>query len=105
MLAYMAEKNSARLKRPLDLLYEHKLLMSRRLDFLWKNQYMTDSDYHKLKTTCDDVVKSSLITRNKYLKDQIRSSISSQKSLKDRILEVQETERAWREELIKALDR
>ena len=104
-LADMAEKRSARLKRPLDLLYEHKLLMSKRLDFLWKNQYMTDSDYYKLKTAYDDVVKFSLITRNKYLKDQIRSSVSSQKSLKERILEVQEKDRVWMENLIKALNR
>lgn len=82
-----------------------KLLMSKRLDFLWKNQYMTDSDYYKLKTAYDDVVKFSLITRNKYLKDQIRSSVSSQKSLKERILEVQEKDRVWMENLIKALNR
>ncbi len=79
--------------------------MSKRLDFLWKNQYMTDSDYYKLKTAYDDVVKFSLITRNKYLKDQIRSSVSSQKSLKERILEVQEKDRVWMENLIKALNR
>lgn len=104
-LADMAEKKSLRLKRPLDLLYEHKLLMSRRLDFLWNNRYMRDSDYDKLKRTCDDMVRLSLIARNKYLKDQIRSSASSQKSLKERILEVQEKDRIWTEALIRALNR
>lgn len=104
-LADMAEKKSLRLKRPLDLLYEHKLLMSRRLDFLWKNRYMRDSEYDKLKRTCDDMVKLSLIARNKYLKDQIRSSGSSQKSLKERILEVQEKDRIWTEAFIRTLNR
>ena len=104
-LADMAEKQSARLKRPLDLLYEHKLLMSRRLEFLWKNRYMTDSDYDKLKRACDEIVKLSLIARNKYLKDQIRSSASSQRSLKERILEVQEKDRIWTEALIQGLNR
>lgn len=104
-LADMAEKKSARLKRPLDLLYEHKLLMSRRLDFLWKNKYIADSDYRTLKTPCDDLVQLSLIARNKYLKDQIRSSISSQKSLKERVLEVQGKDRIWIESLIQALNR
>ena len=104
-LADMAEKKSLRLKRPLDLLYEHKLLMSRRLDFLWNNRYMRDSDYDKLKRTCDDMVRLSLIARNKYLKDQIRSSASSQKSLKERILEVQEKDRICTEALIRALNR
>lgn len=104
-LADMAEKKSLRLKRPLDLLYEHKLLMSRRLDFLWNNRYVRDSDYDKLKRTCDDMVRLSLIARNKYLKDQIRSSASSQKSLKERILEVQEKDRIWTEALIRALNR
>lgn len=104
-LADMAEKKSLRLKRPLDLLYEHKLLMSRRLDFLWNNRYMRDSEYDKLKRTCDDMVRLSLIARNKYLKDQIRSSASSQKSLKERILEVQEKDRIWTEALIRALNR
>ena len=104
-LADMAEKKSARMKRPLDLLYEHKLLMSRRLDFLWKNRYMRDSEYDKLKRTCDDMVKLSLIARNKYLKDQIRSSGSSQKSLKERILEVQEKDRIWTEAFIRTLNR
>ena len=104
-LADMAEKKSSRLKRPLDLLYEHKLLMSRRLEFLWKNRYMTDSDYDKLKRACDEIVKLSLIARNKYLKDQIRSSASSQRSLKERILEVQEKDRIWTEALIQGLNR
>ena len=104
-LADMAEKKSLRLKRPLDLLYEHKLLMNRRLDFLWNNRYMRDSEYDKLKRTCDDMVRLSLIARNKYLKDQIRSSASSQKSLKERILEVQEKDRIWTEALIRALNR
>ena len=104
-LADMAEKKSLRLKRPLDLLYEHKLLMSRRLDFLWNNRYMRDSDYDKLKRTCDDMVRLSLIARNKYLKDQIRSSGPSQKSLKERILEVQEKDRIWTEAFIRALNR
>ena len=104
-LADMAEKKSLRLKRPLDLLYEHKLLMSRRLDFLWKNRYMRDSDYDKLKRTCDDMVRLSLIARNKYLKDRIRSSGPSQKSLKERILEVQEKDRIWTEAFIRALNR
>lgn len=104
-LADMAEKKSLRLKRPLDLLYEHKLLMSRRLDFLWNNRYVRDSDYDKLKRTCDDMVRLSLIARNKYLKDQIRSSGPSQKSLKERILEVQEKDRIWTEALIRALNR
>ena len=104
-LADMAEKKSLRLKRPLDLLYEHKLLMSRRLDFLWKNRYMRDSEYDKLKRTCDDMVRLSLIARNKYLKDQIRSSGSSQKSLKERILEVQKKDRIWTEAFIRALNR
>ena len=104
-LADMAEKKSLRLKRPLDLLYEHKLLMSRRLDFLWNNRYVRDSDYDKLKRTCDDMVRLSLIARNKYLKDQIRSSASSQKSLKERILEVQEKDRIWTEAFIRALNR
>ena len=104
-LADMAEKKSLRLKRPLDLLYEHKLLMSRRLDFLWNNRYVRDSDYDKLKRICDDMVRLSLIARNKYLKDQIRSSASSQKSLKERILEVQEKDRIWTEALIRALNR
>ena len=104
-LADMVEKKSARLKRPLDLLYEHKLLMSRRLDFLWENKYIADSDYRTLKTTCDDLVQLSLIARNKYLKDQIRFSVSSQKSLKERILEVQEKDRIWTEALIQGLNR
>lgn len=104
-LADMAEKKSLRLKRPLDLLYEHKLLMSRRLDFLWNNRYMRDSDYDKLKRTCDDMVRLSLIARNKYLKDRIRSSDPSQKSLKERILEVQEKDRIWTEAFIRALNR
>ena len=104
-LADMMERKSNKLKRPLDLLYEHKLLMSRRLDFLHKNKYITDFDYSKLKTTCDEVVKLSMIARNKYIKDQISTSISSQLSLKKRIGEVKDKDFFWMESLIKALNR
>lgn len=39
-LIYMAKNKSSRLRRPLDLLYEHKLLMKRRLYFLYTNNYI-----------------------------------------------------------------
>lgn len=73
-LVDMADRVSEKLKRPLDLLYEHKLLMSRRLDFLYQNKYMIDSDYGDLRVLYDNVSKLSLTIRNGYIKYQINPS-------------------------------
>jgi len=103
-LTDMVEKKSGKLKRPLDLLYEHKLLMTKRLDFLHQGQYISGCDYAELKEICEDIIKSSMIARNGYIKQQIKPSELWYNRTKDRILETETKDKILTEKLIKALN-
>lgn len=57
--------------KALHVLCDHKQSYLLRLDYLAENQYIRNDQYEKLKTDCDDLYKTSLIIRNKYLKQAL----------------------------------
>ncbi|MBQ8496246.1 MAG: hypothetical protein IJ489_02175 [Clostridia bacterium] len=104
-LTEMVQKKSKKLKRPLDLLYEHKFLMSRRINFLYQNKYIIESEYEGLITMCKDISKLSLINRNGYIKYQMKPSDLLLRRINERIIETKEKDCLFTERLLKALDR
>jgi len=103
-LAEMAERKSKKLKRPLDLAYEHKLLMEKRIDFIYQNKYISQFYYDDLKKMCESIKTNSLMIRNGYIKYQLSQSNSFLERIKDKILVMKEGDFALTEKLIEALN-
>jgi len=99
----MITNNSNRLKRPLDLLLEHKVLMSKRLDFFQKNKYINDNDFSTLKNDCDELMSISSLLLTAYVKNSIYPS----NDLNDRMISIASTakdlEEKFTEKLLKSL--
>ena len=99
----MARNNSRKLLRPLDLLFEHKVLMGKRIDFLYKNGHISRFNYENLKTLCDNTAHASLILRNIYLKEQIASSKSNLACLEDKTTMIKDLDCRLFENLLNAI--
>ena len=69
--------------RPLDLIYEHKLMMSNRVEFLHQNGYLAGEDYILLSKECKRLIDKTLVLRNLWIKYRMTmGSLNSTKSLK-----------------------
>lgn len=67
-ISEMVLDNSPKLMRPLDLIYEHKVMMNKRVEFLYQNGYLDGGDYLSLSEECKRLVKKTLILRNLWIK-------------------------------------
>lgn len=60
--------------RPFHILYDHKILMDIRIDFLFNYGIIIQSNYKKLKDSNNNLIRKSLILRNKVIKYNIREN-------------------------------
>lgn len=82
-ISEMVLDNSPKLMRPLDLIYEHKLMMSNRIEFLHQNGYLAGEDYILLSKECKRLIDKTLVLRNLWIKYRMTmGSLNSTKSLK-----------------------
>lgn len=82
-ISEMILDNSPKLMRPLDLIYEHKLMMSNRVEFLHQNGYLAGEDYILLSKECKRLIDKTLVLRNLWIKYRMTmGSLNSTKSLK-----------------------
>ena len=64
----MLNNNSSKLKRPLDLLYEHKIMMNSRIEYMNQNGYISNEDYIALSEKCEKLIYKTLLARNLWIK-------------------------------------
>ena len=82
-ISEMVLDNSPKLMRPLDLIYEHKLMMSNRIEFLHQNGYLAGEDYLMLSEECKRLIDKALVLRNLWIKYRMTmGNLDSTKSLK-----------------------
>ena len=86
----MIVSKSTKLLRPLDLLYEHKLLMIDRLRFLQDNNYLSLNDYNNLSNDCEELLQQSLIIRNLHIKSLISGKETESEKIKRKIVSLKE---------------
>ena len=67
-ISEMVLDNSPKLLRPLDLIYEHKVMMSNRVEFLHQNGYLAGKEYLSLFEECKRLVSKTLVLRNLWIK-------------------------------------
>ena len=86
--------------RPLHLLYCHKLLMQRRLRYLKDHNLI--KNYERLQHTCDKLVDSTLILRNKYLKVLVsgKRDVFEYHDYSDALKNLKEMDKAFTQELL-----
>ena len=64
----MLNNNSSKLKRPLDLLYEHKIMMNSRIEYMNQNGYISNEDYIAMSEKCEKLIYKTLLARNLWIK-------------------------------------
>jgi hypothetical protein len=60
--------NSPKLRRPLDLICEHKVMMNKRVEFLYQNGYLDGEDYLSLSEECKRLSDKTIVLRNLWIK-------------------------------------
>ena len=89
--------------RPIDLIYEHKIMMEHRVDYLMENRYISEKSYLKLKEKIEFLRKSSLLTRNLYLKHLMRPERELINKIPDQIEELKMLDQDFSISLLNAL--
>ncbi len=102
-LCDMIVSNSSKLLRPIDLIYEHKIMMKYRTEYLMANQYISEKFYLRLKEKIEDLRKLSLLTRNLYLKHLMRPEREIIKKLPSQIQELKVLDQDFSNLLMTAL--
>jgi|GEM_PF-4522648 hypothetical protein len=103
-ISEMILDNSPKLMRPLDLIYEYKVMMSSRVEFLDQNGYLDGKDCLSLFEECKRLVDETLVARNLWIKYRMTmGNPSSSKLLKkvyDHVLESQNLDIEFTKHLI-----
>lgn len=77
--------NSSKLMRPLDLIYEHKVMMSKRVEFLYQNGYLDVEDYLSLSEECKRLSDKTIVLRNLWIKYRMSMANTNSSGLLKRV--------------------
>ena len=64
--------------RTFHVLYDHKIMMKYRLDYISTNGILSSEAINKLMPACDDILKKALVLRNGVLKAQMKGDVEKQ---------------------------
>lgn len=92
--------------RPLHLLYETKRLMCMRIEFLWRNDYLTVEDFRRLNSKCVKLRDELLKIRNLVIKARLTEQLTLNMRLEfsKYLKAIKEEDREFTEDLITALN-
>ena len=84
-ISKMVLDNSPKLRRPLDLICEHKVMMNKRVEFLCQNGYLDGEDYRSLSEECKILSNKTLVLRNLWIKYRMSMENTNSSELLKRV--------------------